>query len=342
MNHSNFLMTPNIAFDVLTNEYDLVAYQKLLRVVGMNNTWKGGNHALAARLNTSYGRIVKLKAVLQKVGFIEIIPGDSAHGEADGWLIVDIWERNNAATLSRDVQASSPNEQGQATLSPNEQGQDPVKTCVSPCHETNNPLSPDEQATLSRNEQHKEKIYSEEEKELKNKRDLNADARENFPVWETEEGESFEPFAETANLIDEEFRLKTDRTLYWIQKQKQIQSRENFPATDWLKLLTDLAKEGIADDGFREFYQWAESQSWVETISPKLLRTQIEKFKKRASIQVKKQNGVTNGNGTIQQSYQDKRSQSAIDEHLALEQIRAAAEQRRAKPSLPNNGVRRG
>lgn len=172
---SNFTMLPNIAFDLLTNEYDLVGYQKLLRFIGMGGVWKGGNHALAKKLGISYGRIPKLKTALVSVGFVEIVPGDNAHGEADEWHLLDIWDRNTLSpneqgqTLSQNEQALSPDEQGQDTLSQNEQGQNSANTGENTNQEPDSTLSPDEQplsrneqATLSRNEQRLKKIFSKE------------------------------------------------------------------------------------------------------------------------------------------------------------------------------------
>lgn len=327
---SNFLQIPNIAFEKLTNEFDLVGYQKLLRFVGVGNTWKGGNNALAKLLGTSYGRIPKLKAALIEAGFIEIIPGDNGHGEADGWKILDVFEYK--ATLSL-------NEQGVDTLSLNEQGQDPVNTgnsCEIPCHQTNNPLSSNEQATLSLNEQHKENISYEELRILNTKERDNAHANtsDNFL---TETGEQIEHFPETANLVSRDFRLETDRHLHWIQTQQGIKSRRNFPAQEWLELLQNLVAEGISGGGFREFYQWVEGQPWVEQVAPKLLKTQIGKFNNRAKIAIKKQTGANNdaeNNRNQQPTAKSTRAQNAINEYHEDAERRARIEQRRAEAKL--------
>lgn len=127
-------------------------------------------------------------------------------------------------------------------------------------------------------------------------------------------GAGFEPFPQTKKLVDQKFREEVDETLWWIQQQKQL-SRMNFPAEEWLDLLTRLESDDIpckeVEGGFRDFYEWAESQDWVETVTPNLLLSQIEKFKKRdviaekkKRIQGRKQNDTTNpkytGNGNKQ------------------------------------------
>lgn len=89
---TNFLQIPNKAFELLTNDADIVGYQKLLRVVGIGETWSKGNRALAAKLNMSYGKFVRLKQVLQKNGFIEVLPGDSFHSEPDKVKLIDIFD----------------------------------------------------------------------------------------------------------------------------------------------------------------------------------------------------------------------------------------------------------
>lgn len=279
-------MTPNIAFDLLTNEFDLVGYQKLLRVVGMGNAWKGGNNALAAKLNMSYGRVIKLRKVLEDVGFISVQKGDNAHGEADTWQVIDIWQMNAEATLS-------PNEQGQE-----QENADNLLSAeiisVEPYHETNNPLSPNKQATLSPNEQHKEKIFSKEDiQDLLDERDLAPGGVESF--------------AETSRFVNESFRKEIDETLYWILTEKEI-ARCNFPVEEWLTLLMNLEAEGFGrGESFKDFYRWVSNQDWVETVSPKLLKGQIEKYKKRDVIEAKKvikngtnpsKNGKGNGNGS--------------------------------------------
>lgn len=290
MNHSNFTMTPNIAFDLLTNEYDLVAYQKLLRIVGMNNIWKGGNHALAARLNTSYGRIVKLKAALQKVGFIEIIPGDSAHGEADGWLILDVWERNNSATLSQDVQGLSPNVQGQDTLSPNEQGQNPVKHCVSPCHETNNPLSPNVQATLSPNEQHKEKISSLELDKSLEEKDISYEISKKRNFSSSEKAERLFKFWRK--------RMGSNRSVFTDKRRsKAVAVMKSVSYADCLRAVVGCTRSdwhmGRAPDNQTVFNEFERIFKDVE---------ETEKFIKRYYKYLINRQLEASGNGTIQRS----------------------------------------
>lgn len=112
----------------------------------------------------------------------------------------------------------------------------------------------------------------------------------------------FEPFVETARMIDGKFRFRVDLTLFWIQRDKKL-SRRNFPAAEWLETIEKLALEEIhcieGEGGFKHFYLWAESQDWVQTVTPNLLLTQIEKYKKREKLAAKKQNGGKNydGNG---------------------------------------------
>lgn len=104
-------------------------------------------------------------------------------------------------------------------------------------------------------------------------------------------GANFEPFPETEKLVDRNFRRIVDETLFWIQQDKQI-SRRNFPAGEWLDVIEKLALENIhcveGDGGFKDFYQWVEGQDWVETVTPKLLMSQIEKYKKRDVIAEKR------------------------------------------------------
>jgi DNA-binding transcriptional MocR family regulator len=103
----------------------------------------------------------------------------------------------------------------------------------------------------------------------------------------TEDGESFEPFAETASIPDREFRLTLDRHLFWIQKQKNL-SRKNFRAKDWFDLLLNLKEEDVLPH-FQEFYSWTVNKKWVNNVTPKLLVGQIEAFKKGNQLENKKQ-----------------------------------------------------
>lgn len=146
-------------------------------------------------------------------------------------------------------------------------------------------------------------------KPILERENINAQARaKDFP--------GFEPFAETAKLVDEKFRQTVDETLFWIQRDKQL-SRRNFPAKEWLDCIEQLQPEGIelieGDGGFKDFYEWAGSEDWVETVTPKLLLGQIEKYKKRDIIARKRkrtggkyENGNSYNNRTGSNSGQTK------------------------------------
>jgi hypothetical protein len=156
---SNFLMTPNIAFERL-DESSLYGYQQLLRKVEVGKVWKGGNKALAALLGIAYGRIPKLKEVLKREGFIKIVPGDSALSIPDEWHILDVFDYVQAPP-SQNERGASENEQGQQgeniPPSQNERGQTSTNTDVPlvdyPRQNLNNPPSQNEQAPPSQNEQ---------------------------------------------------------------------------------------------------------------------------------------------------------------------------------------------
>jgi hypothetical protein len=148
---SNFTQTPNIVFDLLESDCDIVAYQKLLRTVGMGNSFKGGVRAIALKLGISIGKVVKLGAKLKEVGFIDIAKGDNAHGESDTWRVLNIWHLN---TCSR-KDTGQEMETGEDLL--NDEIID-----VQPVHETEQPCSPNDTATCSPNGTHKEKIFSKE------------------------------------------------------------------------------------------------------------------------------------------------------------------------------------
>jgi hypothetical protein len=219
-------MTPNIAFEKL-DESSLYAYQQLLRKVGIGEVWEKGNRALAALLGISYGRIPGLKAVLKKEGFIRLIPGDAAHGAPDKWHVLDVFDykentlsENEQATLSENIQGLSENEQGQvsdtATLSENEQGQEPANTGISeenaPCQKTNNPLSENEQATLSENEQHLNKIFLKEDlKDLfKRERETRAPALDVIQIFQ-----KYFPERELSEFQQKAFKRQVKNLAIW-------------------------------------------------------------------------------------------------------------------------------
>lgn len=172
-------------------------------------------------------------------------------------------------------------------------------------------------------------VFKEEEFKDKERDNARANTSDNFL---TETGEQIEHFPETANLVNREFRLETDRHLHWTQTQQGIKSRRNFPAQEWLDLLQNLSAEGISGDGFREFYQWVEGQSWVEQVAPKLLKTQIGKFNNRAKIAIKKQTGANNdaeNKRNQQPTAKSARAQNAINEYHEDAERRARIAQRR-------------
>lgn len=310
MHRSNFLQTPNIAFDLLTNEYDLVGYQKLLRAVGVGNTWKGGNNALQKLLGMSYGRVIKLKNKLVEVEFIEIVKGDNGHGEADAWKILDVFEYKT--TLSPDVQGLSRNGQGTDTLSPNEQGQEPANTGVSenqsqeaPCHDMNKPLSPDEQATLSPNEQHKENIYSEEIFKIEENTHTNALARA-YPLkhlYEAFPNLEITP-AQADSVISE---VKPDDLAAWLSTIKIYQDNFN-PAKN--RYMPDKIGNVLS-----------------------VFKSEKIKFEKQNGA---KPNGNRNRNGNG--NGLSKREQSAVDSHQVRERINARVQSRRSG-SVPGRDV---
>ena len=165
MTHTNFTMTPNIVFDVLTNEFDIVGYQKLLRIVGIGGEWKGGTRALAVKLNVSLGRVVKLGNKLKEVGFIEITKGDNKHGESDTWKMLDIWAINTP--VHQTEHPCSPNGTGQE-MEESENVLNAEIIDVRPVHETEQTCSPNGTPPCSRNGTHKNKIsYKELNKNLK-------------------------------------------------------------------------------------------------------------------------------------------------------------------------------
>ncbi len=103
------------------------------------------------------------------------------------------------------------------------------------------------------------------------------------------------------SFVNSDLQSEIEEMLFWLQRQKGLKSKRNFPERDWLTLLTDLVPEGIAGTGFQEFYHWVENLDWVHTVSPKLMRGQIENFKKREQIANKNKQLEVKGNGKIQQ-----------------------------------------
>lgn len=109
-------------------------------------------------------------------------------------------------------------------------------------------------------------------------------------------------------------------TIFWIQRQKGLKSRKNFPETEWEQVVIDVSAEGITGDGFKEFYIWVEGQSWVKTVSPNLLKSQVEAFINREQIAKKQAQNRGNQNGTTYQTSADRRNQNAIDRLALIEQ----------------------
>jgi hypothetical protein len=103
----------------------------------------------------------------------------------------------------------------------------------------------------------------------------------------TEDGQIFEPFAETAGIPDQDFRLALDRELFWVLKQKNL-SRQSFKAQPWLDLLLTLHQEEMLIY-FQEFYLSTEKQKWVNNVTPQLLSGQIGLFKTGKQLANKRQ-----------------------------------------------------
>ena len=104
------------------------------------------------------------------------------------------------------------------------------------------------------------------------------------------------------DFVSPDFQTEVEENLFWVQRQKGLKSRKNFPETEWADLIGNLSAEGIGGDGFKEFYQWVENLDWVETVSPNLLKGQIEKYLNREKLAEKKKLTKENGgqNGQIQ------------------------------------------
>lgn len=103
----------------------------------------------------------------------------------------------------------------------------------------------------------------------------------------TADGQTFEPFAETAGIADQDFRLALDRELFWVLKHENL-SRKSFKAQKWLDLLLILHEEEILVY-FQEFYLFVENQKWVKNVTPQLLSGQIGLFKTLKQLANKKQ-----------------------------------------------------
>jgi hypothetical protein len=123
-----------------------------------------------------------------------------------------------------------------------------------------------------------------------------------------------ENFIETKTLVDQDFKTQVDEVFWWILERKNI-SKRNLPIAEWLKLLTDLEAEQISLDGFKDFYCWCESQDWVMrkklTITPNLMRNQIENYKNRERLDAKEKiANLGKNNGQTKQSFTDAREKA--------------------------------
>ena len=98
-----------------------------------------------------------------------------------------------------------------------------------------------------------------------------------------------ETFSDESQITNDEHAAKIDETFVWLRQKKNL---SRLPQSEWLALFTDLEAESITLDGFKEFYVWAESESWIVekkvTLSPNVLRRMVEKYKNREHLEAKR------------------------------------------------------
>lgn len=325
-------MTPNLAFELL-DVFDLFGYQKLILLCGMPGRWKGGTRALAVKLGISPARVTKLKQRLIEVEFIKVVPGDAAHGEADEWIILDIWERNAGQSTC------SPNDTDADTCSRNSTGQKPVNTGIpenQPVHETSQPCSPNDTRPCSRNSTHEEKIFTGGNIQEQGKHTISARARE--------AAESFENFNEA-----EEFEPVKQPSEGWQFPMKEL--FEAFPRLELVPAQVGLIEADVGETD-------TDRAAWISTVkiyrgnynprrnyyNPEKVSTLLSVFRQQkrnlekelseqqqneTGIQRIQPNGNGNGNGNGHQPQLTKRDIAVINRRRSVEADRTAAAERR-------------
>lgn len=97
-----------------------------------------------------------------------------------------------------------------------------------------------------------------------------------------------------SNPVNPELKVRIDETIFWLRQKKNL---VRIPEIEWTDLLADLSIEGIEFEEFKEFYTFVEKLEWTNTISPKLLRGQVEAWKNRETLEAKKLLHRSNGSG---------------------------------------------
>lgn len=95
-------------------------------------------------------------------------------------------------------------------------------------------------------------------------------------------------------VTDPGFAKEIKQTLEWIREKKKIRYLD---PDEWMDILIFLDQEGMDLEGFKKYYEWLDKRNWVKTVSPKLLKTQLESYIRRAEIAAKKENDDENENG---------------------------------------------
>jgi hypothetical protein len=109
-----------------------------------------------------------------------------------------------------------------------------------------------------------------------------------------------EPLKALSHFVNEETQHKVEELMLWLKGKKRLKFIDE---SDWVDCIIDLSKFGVKIDDFRTYYEWVEKLDWVTgTISPKLLRGQVEAYMRRDELADKKKtkeatNGKRNGGG---------------------------------------------
>lgn len=78
-----------------------------------------------------------------------------------------------------------------------------------------------------------------------------------------------------------------EETLFWIQRQKGLKTIKSIPETEWISAIESVAAEGISGEEFKNYYQFLAKLDWIQTVSPKIVTGQVERYLKRDEIKAK-------------------------------------------------------
>ncbi|TXH56684.1 MAG: helix-turn-helix domain-containing protein [Desulfurellales bacterium] len=78
-----------------------------------------------------------------------------------------------------------------------------------------------------------------------------------------------------------------EETLFWIQRQKGLKTIKSIPETEWISAIESVAAEGISGEEFKNYYRFLSKLDWIQTVSPKIVTGQVERYLKRDEIKAK-------------------------------------------------------